>query len=80
MPLVAAIGDAAFTTDGRSLEDVVGTLLKERGLVIAVATAFHVFLKYAKLWELERTGVLDAPGREAAAGKVRVGGPPAAAR
>ena len=24
------------------------------GLVIAVATAFHVFLKYAKLWELER--------------------------
>ncbi|MBW2228970.1 MAG: glycosyltransferase family 2 protein [Deltaproteobacteria bacterium] len=24
------------------------------GLVIAAATAFHVFLKYAKLWELER--------------------------
>lgn len=24
------------------------------GLVIAVATAFHVFLKYAKLWELQR--------------------------
>jgi glycosyltransferase involved in cell wall biosynthesis len=24
------------------------------GLVVAVATAFHVFLKYAKLWELER--------------------------
>lgn len=24
------------------------------GFVIAVATAFHVFLKYAKLWELER--------------------------
>ena len=26
------------------------------GLVIAVATAFHVFLKYAKLWELQRRG------------------------
>jgi hypothetical protein len=25
------------------------------GFVIAIATAFHVFLKYAKLWELERT-------------------------
>jgi glycosyltransferase involved in cell wall biosynthesis len=25
------------------------------GFVIATATAFHVFLKYAKLWELERT-------------------------
>jgi glycosyltransferase involved in cell wall biosynthesis len=25
------------------------------GLVVAVATAFHVFLKYAKLWELERS-------------------------
>jgi glycosyltransferase involved in cell wall biosynthesis len=24
------------------------------GFVVAVATAFHVFLKYAKLWELER--------------------------
>ncbi len=26
------------------------------GLVVAAATAFHVFLKYAKLWELERAG------------------------
>lgn len=26
------------------------------GLVIAVATAFHVFLKYAKLWERQRSG------------------------
>jgi len=24
------------------------------GLIIAAATAFHVFLKYAKLWELQR--------------------------
>jgi hypothetical protein len=24
------------------------------GFVIAAATAFHVLLKYAKLWELER--------------------------
>jgi len=26
------------------------------GLILAVATAFHVFLKYAKLWEIERVG------------------------
>ncbi len=25
------------------------------GLIVAIATAFHVFLKYAKLWELERS-------------------------
>lgn len=31
------------------------------GLVIAVATAFHVFLKYAKQWELERAKPLP-PG------------------
>jgi glycosyltransferase involved in cell wall biosynthesis len=39
------------------------------GLVIATATAFHVFLKYAKLWELERV----RPPRDTArdAGKAR---------
>jgi len=26
------------------------------GLIIAIATAFHVFLKYGKLWELQRDG------------------------
>lgn len=36
------------------------------GLVIATATAFHVFLKYAKLWELDRSG-----SGEQAAGKAR---------
>ncbi len=30
------------------------------GFVIAAATAFHVFLKYAKLWELERSADADA--------------------
>ena len=29
------------------------------GLVIATATAFHVFLKYAKLWEIQRQGAHD---------------------
>jgi len=38
------------------------------GLVIAAATAFHTFLKYAKLWELERAG---GASRERADGKVR---------
>lgn len=37
------------------------------GLVIAVATAFHVFLKYAKLWEIDRGGRAAEP----AAGKTR---------
>jgi len=37
------------------------------GLVIAAATAFHVFLKYAKLWEMERAPAGGAP--EPAAGK-----------
>ena len=32
------------------------------GFVIAVATAFHVFLKYAKLWELERVARSAGPG------------------
>lgn len=32
------------------------------GLVIAAATAFHVFLKYAKLWELERQARSAAAG------------------
>lgn len=65
------------------------------GLVIAVATAFHVFLKYAKLWELGRAIAVEPVcagragvgpvcagrgGVEPAAGKVRGGGPPAAAR
>jgi glycosyltransferase involved in cell wall biosynthesis len=39
------------------------------GLVIAAATAFHVFLKYAKLWEAERLGLREErtagkPGRQ----------------
>lgn len=37
------------------------------GFVIAFATAFHVFLKYAKLWELER----GSGGAEPATGKTR---------
>jgi glycosyltransferase involved in cell wall biosynthesis len=42
------------------------------GFVIAAATAFHVFLKYAKLWELERTG---GASREEASGKARAHAP-----
>ncbi len=50
------------------------------GLVIAVATAFHVFLKYAKLWEIERAGTASAPSpAPLAAGEGR-GSPPAEAR
>lgn len=39
------------------------------GLVIAAATAFHVFLKYAKLWELERVNPCEGGARSA--GKAR---------
>lgn len=39
------------------------------GLVIATATAFHVFLKYAKLWELERVQPREDAARNA--GKAR---------
>jgi glycosyltransferase involved in cell wall biosynthesis len=35
------------------------------GLVIAAATAFHVFLKYAKLWELDRVGPREDAARDA---------------
>ncbi len=38
------------------------------GLVIAAATSFHVFLKYAKLWEIERGGGAVEP----ASGKARI--------
>ena len=33
------------------------------GLIIAVSTSFTVFVKYAKLWEIEREGT--APADEA---------------
>jgi glycosyltransferase involved in cell wall biosynthesis len=39
------------------------------GLVIATATAFHVFLKYAKLWELEKVHPREDIARDA--GKAR---------
>jgi glycosyltransferase involved in cell wall biosynthesis len=39
------------------------------GFVIAAATAFHVFLKYAKQWELDRAGPSEETARDA--GKAR---------
>jgi nicotinamide-nucleotide amidase len=35
--LCAALGDDVFSTDGRAMEEVVGSLLRERGLTIAAA-------------------------------------------
>lgn len=43
------------------------------GFVIATATAFHVFLKYAKQWELARSRPQDLP--EEARGKARAPAP-----
>ncbi len=42
------------------------------GFIIATVTAFHVFLKYAKLWELERIGSSGAEG--ATFGKAKTSG------
>ncbi|MDX1650428.1 MAG: glycosyltransferase family 2 protein, partial [Myxococcota bacterium] len=42
------------------------------GFVIAAATAFHVFLKYAKQWELARVGAQAGPPlADEARGKAR---------
>jgi glycosyltransferase involved in cell wall biosynthesis len=38
------------------------------GFIIAAATAFHVFLKYAKLWELDR-GAAAGPANEGPGGR-----------
>ena len=34
------------------------------GFLIAAVTAFHVLLKYAKLWEIERVARRDSRGRD----------------
>ncbi len=47
------------------------------GFAIAAASAFHVFLKYATLWELERAGA--DPGAAIPSGKVARAAPPLAA-
>ncbi len=66
----ASLGDLCLRPPARFLR---AYLLKQGfrdgvpGLVIAAATAFHVFLKYAKLWESQRLGAPE----ERTAGKTR---------
>jgi nicotinamide-nucleotide amidase len=55
--LVAAVGDAVFSTDGRHLEQVVGDLLKSAGLRIAVAESCSGGLLLSRL--------TDVPGSSA---------------
>ncbi len=55
--LVQAIGDAVFSTDGRLLEEVVGDLLKARGLTIAAAESCTGGLLMSRL--------TDVPGSSA---------------
>jgi len=53
----AGIVDLALRPPARFLRGYLlrhGFLDGTAGLVVAAASAFHVFLKYAKLWELER--------------------------
>lgn len=76
----ARVSDLALRPPARFLRAYLlkaGFLDGVPGLVIAAATAFHVFLKYAKLWEMERAP--QDGSREPAAGKaVRAAGAPAA--
>ena len=55
--LIAAVGDAVFSTDGRHLEHVVGDLLKSGGLTIAVAESCSGGLLLSRL--------TDVPGSSA---------------
>lgn len=55
----ATLADLVFNPPARFLRAYVlkrGFLDGVPGFVIAAATSFHVLLKYAKLWELERLG------------------------
>jgi hypothetical protein len=63
----ARMGDLLLRPPARFLRAYLlkrGFLDGVAGFVIAAATAFHVFLKYAKLWELER-GAARTLGSEA---------------
>ena len=60
----AGIADLVLNPPGRFLRAYLlkrGFLDGIPGFVIAAATAFHVLLKYAKLWELERQGESARP-------------------
>ena len=50
--LAAAIGDAVYTTDGKALEAVVGDLLRQRGLTIAVAESCSGGLLASRLTDI----------------------------
>lgn len=64
------LGDLLLRPPGRFLRAYLlkrGFLDGIPGLIVAGATAFHVFLKYAKLWEFERRGAgteTTPPGSE----------------
>jgi nicotinamide-nucleotide amidase len=55
--LGAALGEDVFSTDGRSMEEVVGALMKERGLTIAAAESCTGGLLMSRL--------TDVPGSSA---------------
>jgi nicotinamide-nucleotide amidase len=50
--LVAALGADVFSTDGRSMEEVVGTMLRERGLTIAAAESCTGGLLLSRLTDI----------------------------
>ena len=50
--LVAALGADVFSTDGRSMEEVVGAMLRERGLTIAVAESCTGGLLLSRLTDI----------------------------
>ena len=61
--LVAALGDDVFSVDGRAMEEIVGDLLRGRGLTIAVAESCTGGLLLSRLTDVRREFRLRAGRR-----------------
>lgn len=70
--LVAALGPYVFSIDGRSLEAVVGDLLREKGLRIAVAESCTAGLVLGRLTEVPGSSAWVIGGVVAYANEVKV--------
>ncbi len=60
--LCAALGDDVFSTDGRSMEEVVGALLRDRGLTIAAAESCTGGLLLSRLTDIAGSSEYVAGG------------------
>jgi nicotinamide-nucleotide amidase len=71
--LAAALGDVVFSDDGRSLESVVGDLLRARGLRLAVAESCTGGLVLGRLTDVPGSSAWVAGGVVAYANDVKTG-------